>query len=607
MQAGYLALLAALAVANGGRETAGLAVYFLISGWIFLRVFREEGRWPDSAIGRPLRVFLLVTLAAALYSFAVRLRGLLQWTALLTYALHFQILLRDRNEAFEDAFLRLVVALGVLFSLAAIPLGFGVFLGTVFPNINLLMSFVDCAALLAAARLIHGPKTAQRGLAVAAYAALAVMAAGEWFAFSRAALFALCAGLAFLMMTGRGRRIAGPALAVLILGLGAILVSGRAAHRMADKVASVGTDTRWSVWRSAGRAFLQKPLQGWGLGGFLDAYRLDRLPVETQVGRYERLTQFAHDEPLQLAVETGILGLAVFLWLVIAGFRAALPAAADGDWKKRGMLACVIALFAQSLFDFNFHLPILDLLLAFFAARLLEPEAGRGIEPGPRARSFVRVLSAAGIAAAAFVLSAAGCAAWARLAERRDRPESARAAWRWAVRLNPFHPDLLDALALRSDPSEAERCLKRAVRLRPEDDLLEEHLARLLQYQKRLPEAEKAYARAAAANPRDPFHYADLADLKASQGETGEAEALYRRAVELEPFYAYGHYRLGEFLRARGQKLAAAAAFRNAMAVAEAPQLENERRRPSSPYLARLLGFDADRARKALAEMGEKP
>ncbi len=79
--------------------------------------------------------------------------------------------------------------------------------------------------------------------------------------------------------------------------------------------------------------------------------------------------RFAHNSYLQLWAETGILGIAAFLWLVASVFKA--------GWKNRAqnspLLAAGAAFLVHNLLDFSFFLPevsliwwvILGLLISF--------------------------------------------------------------------------------------------------------------------------------------------------------------------------------------------------------------------------------------------------
>jgi hypothetical protein len=119
----------------------------------------------------------------------------------------------------------------------------------------------------------------------------------------------------------------------------------------------------------------------------------------------------------------------------------------ESDWKKKAGTACIAALLAQSVFDFNFHLPVLSLLLVFFAARVLEPDPEKGVDLPPAFSAAARGICMAGILFSSIALLAQTCAAWGRFNESRKNLEAALAARQWSVRLNPIHPELLDALA----------------------------------------------------------------------------------------------------------------------------------------------------------------
>lgn len=112
--------------------------------------------------------------------------------------------------------------------------------------------------------------------------------------------------------------------------------------------------------------FKERPLLGWGGGGWKEAYRAyqDWLYNSTEV----------HSHYFQVAVETGILGLAAIIgiWLVFfwTGGRAYL-AAAPGSWRRDwlwSLMAAAVAVGAHAAIDFDLSLSALTIALwAVFA------------------------------------------------------------------------------------------------------------------------------------------------------------------------------------------------------------------------------------------------
>lgn len=186
------------------------------------------------------------------------------------------------------------------------------------------------------------------------------------------AVAGLAAGVAVLVVADRRPRWTWP---VLAAGAAAgLLVAPRALATVADGRLTAASPERVDLVRVALTQFRCAPLAGVGPGRLELAY-LDH-------GGVPVLAQFVHQEYLQLATETGLVGLA----LVLAG-TAALAGAA---WHRRGRppapgpvaaLAVLAAFAAHSAFDFLWHIPVLP-LLAVLAVLVLVPTPVPGTVPG---------------------------------------------------------------------------------------------------------------------------------------------------------------------------------------------------------------------------------
>ncbi len=166
----------------------------------------------------------------------------------------------------------------------------------------------------------------------------------------------------------------------------AILSSVFVAYFAYDRVASrsvmeVTDSMRLQIPRDSLRLVAQHPLLGSGLGTFTTVYpQVRSFPTNLFVNA-------AHNDYVQLAVETGLLGVlctAAFLFLV---FRNALRQLrrTRQDWFSAVSLAAMvgcIALLVHSLFDFNLQIPANAAAFAFLSGLASaqpdrEPERGR--------------------------------------------------------------------------------------------------------------------------------------------------------------------------------------------------------------------------------------
>jgi len=119
---------------------------------------------------------------------------------------------------------------------------------------------------------------------------------------------------------------------------------------------------RLVIWKTALISILDKPILGFGLGNFERAYFLNQQPTH-EILRFEKFTQFAHNDYLQLAVEGGIPLLLIFLWGII---RLIIKVSRQ---KEISLIQCwalstVILFGTISLFNFSAYLPTNGLILS---------------------------------------------------------------------------------------------------------------------------------------------------------------------------------------------------------------------------------------------------
>ncbi len=184
-----------------------------------------------------------------------------------------------------------------------------------------------------------------------------------------AAIAGAAAGLGVLVLSRRGAALRLVTAGVLMAGVltaGIVAVTLLAAPAVVDAGRAVGAD-RLSA-RSAERAdlarvtieqFAAAPLTGVGPGQ-LDLHYVDHTGVPVHA-------RFTHDEFLQTAAETGLIGLAAALTAVLALVVGALRTRT----RDGAAAAALLAGFAvHSAFDFLWHVPVLPLLVVLVVAVL---------------------------------------------------------------------------------------------------------------------------------------------------------------------------------------------------------------------------------------------
>ena len=213
-------------------------------------------------------------------------------------------------------------------------------------------------------------------LAVVLLASVVALAA------SRAALVALACSASYLAVAGRGR--ARRSLAVIgVLALIAMLGYGDGPQllRRVDETRATGMAARLAIWRDALPVIRDFPLTGVGAGNFARAMRLYQTTPRTYYHNE------AHNQPLQLAVEGGILlslPAVVALAALVAAARTQLRRRDDPMvWMRTAAAAALVGVAVQSLWETGLTVPANGMLAAALAGLLVHgaaPGAQSGAE-----------------------------------------------------------------------------------------------------------------------------------------------------------------------------------------------------------------------------------
>ena len=210
---------------------------------------------------------------------------------------------------------------------------------------NAVALFVVPLVGIAGAVFVHAPHRRARW---AAGLFLLVAAPGSLLTFSRggwAALLAVAVGLA-LSHRLRWQLLGGLAAVAALLGL-APAIRSRVAVQLNEGPGNT-VAARLELWRDALDMLRQRPLFGAGLSGFqqritpLYAHRHDTAP-------------YPHNILLAFWSETGLLGLAAFLWVTCAvgvmGIRGWLRGTADWRALSLGTLLALLAILVHGTVD----------------------------------------------------------------------------------------------------------------------------------------------------------------------------------------------------------------------------------------------------------------
>lgn len=192
-----------------------------------------------------------------------------------------------------------------------------------------------------------------------------VMGVSLFYCRSRGGVIAFLCQIVLLALLGRLRKMKRGAVAAL-LGLivtMAILLAVLGASEAVSRISTLREPGRADVagWRMrVNRDSLamvrRKPVLGWGLGTFTTVYPQFRSFYD------DVIVNTAHNDYMQVLVETGATGAAITLWFLVIVFRESWRnlQKPQSSWSKGVTLAAVVSvsgILIHSASDFNLHVP----------------------------------------------------------------------------------------------------------------------------------------------------------------------------------------------------------------------------------------------------------
>lgn len=261
--------------------------------------------------------------------------------------------------------------------------------------------------------------------------------------------------------------------------------------------------SRPDMWRVAFSEFRAHPLRGIGAENFDVAYARER--------RSDEQTLYPHSFPLQVLVQTGLVGGALMLVFLAAALAAALATVGRRHGLARGTSSVAVVMFAswlvQGSIDWFWELPALA--APALAALALAATTGRSL---PQSSSRRTSLLAAATVVLALSVTASFVFPWLSERERRF----AISVW-------------------RVDPARAQAGLERARRLNPLTDRPDLAAGSIARRRRDWNAMAAAYEQALERNPHSWYSHLQLALARARQGRRADARAQVAAARRLNP------------------------------------------------------------------------
>jgi O-antigen ligase len=129
-----------------------------------------------------------------------------------------------------------------------------------------------------------------------------------------------------------------------------------APQQIGSRITDTHDPARWLIHRDSIRMFAAHPFLGSGFGTFATAFPRYRVFYDGFFVNY------AHDDYLQLLLETGLAGFGVAVWFVVVLYREGLRNLRSARLSQAAVisiaaLAGCTGLLVHSFMDFNLHIP----------------------------------------------------------------------------------------------------------------------------------------------------------------------------------------------------------------------------------------------------------
>ncbi len=391
---------------SGGADGGGFGLsppeaMLLVTGgaWALRRIVGGQLPLVESPLNKPLVLLLLAVLPGVAIAAEplVVVKILIIWTCLF---LVYQLVV-DEGDAKTVRWLLLTLAVSgaVVGLIATIRTGGGSEISLLgqgqtaegraegsFGHPNTLATF-EALALPGALALALGSRGVVRLVAGAAFV---LSFAGVALSLSRGGLLAIAGALAMMALWRPFRRVALVAGLVIVpfavsgaSPLGDVRVVDTVTQRISSVEYSAQENQRLDIWEATPEIIADHPLLGVGIGQYSSV-----APRYGLAGAFEGTFEHAHNIPLTIAAELGLIGLAALAWLAVALVRLLLRAYRDASGIDRGLVlaiaAALLALSVQGMVDYTLRLNLIVATVMLLAGCAVVLSRSRG---APRATS----------------------------------------------------------------------------------------------------------------------------------------------------------------------------------------------------------------------------
>ena len=413
-----------------------------------------------------------------------------------------------------------------------------------FVNHNHFAGFVEACALVSLGTAV-GSARRSPSLALLLGGAAGLMGISLLLSHSRGGLIAAGVGVAVLAVLlradeGRSRRwMAAGALAVCLF---VVAFAPASLSQRLSTLASPSEDSairfRLDLWRDSTGLFIDSPVVGTGLGTYasvIPAYRTDL---------DETRAEFAESDWIQLACETGLVGLLLAIGFLVTVIRRGLDRLTEETSRRnRGMLAGAVAasaLIVHGLYDFNLHIPSNALLFAVLVGTLASDETTASGWRSRRAFPFAAAVVGAVVVAFTILVSDIG-----------DSRRLTREIDPVLISAEDFTESIQKLVRSRRTVSLNAETAHLLGRLYNEEAYRSHDAARYREV--RLEQAAAAFRDAMSLAPARGRYWFELGWTEANRGNDDDADALFTRAFELEPQHSGMRANYASYLASRGR------------------------------------------------------
>ncbi|NIM03670.1 tetratricopeptide repeat protein, partial [bacterium] len=309
---------------------------------------------------------------------------------------------------------------------------------------------------------------------------------------------------------------------------------------------------RFLIWQSAYSMFKESPVLGHGWGNFEIIYPFHQ-------GKFLRIKEYSpfrthanntHNEILEIASQTGIVGLGIYIWLFIIFFKTGI-----GSYRKLdnehdrivalGLLGSILGMLVDNLLNVSLHFPMPALLFWVWMGLVVGISQGREISERriPVKKSVVLPL---GIVLAGVVIfniryfrGEFHYFKGFKYAKNSATLAKAARECELSYKSYPLNVDnnyeLGNAYARLGEKEKAIRAYLKAIDANPGYDEIYSNLGIMYGQTNRIPEAIEALIKSIEINPLSASTRSYLGQVYIGKKEWEKAAEQYREILELEP------------------------------------------------------------------------